>query len=166
MKNWSEFECLIMDMFVYENLSTEKQCQDFSDEIHKHVEMGVEDYYHKKDIKHTSVYSSSSLFRGTITKLPRDMDPNLLIKNEMKNKYSKCPFCGNEKWIDSFMFHINGGDEVARMGHEERYGRQHKRRFWEEKHHWRIDHWHCYKCGASWDSEEYPTDIQPEGIGE
>ena len=104
--------------------------------------------------------SEQMAFRGTITKLPRDLDPNVIIKNEMQNKYGKCPFCGNEKSIDSFMFHINGGDEVARMGHEERYGRQHKRRFWEEKHHWRIDHWHCYKCGASWDSEEYPTDIK------
>lgn len=103
--------------------------------------------------------SEQMAFRGTITKLPRDLDPNVIIKNEMQNKYGKCPFCGNEKSIDSFMFHINGGDEVARMGHEERYGRQHKRRFWEEKHHWRIDHWHCYKCGASWNSEEYPMDI-------
>ena len=97
---------------------------------------------------------------GAITKLPRYMDPNVLIKNEMQNRYGKCPFCGNERMIDSFLFHIDGNDEVARMGYEERYGKQHRLRFWEESHHWRIDHWHCYKCGASWDSEEYPTDIK------
>jgi hypothetical protein len=45
-----------MDMLEEENLSTGKQYQDFSDEIHQHVEIAVEDYCHDEDIEYTSVY--------------------------------------------------------------------------------------------------------------
>jgi ribosomal protein L37AE/L43A len=101
--------------------------------------------------------SEQMAFRGTIIKLPRDLDPNEMIRKRMYEKYSICPFCGEEKKYALF----SGNEGVERYSSEDWYGKQkHWWHIWEEPHHWRIDHWKCRTCGAEWKSEAYPTDIK------
>jgi ribosomal protein L37AE/L43A len=106
--------------------------------------------------------SKSSNFRGKIIKLPRDLDPNEMISDRMNEKYSVCPFCGESKKHTLLM----GNEGTERDRWEIWYGKQkHWWHIWEESHRWKIDHWHCWKCGAEWESEAYPTDISILEVG-
>lgn len=99
-------------------------------------------------------------FNGTITKLPRDINPNEMIMEAMDKKYSICPFCGEDRRVDGTTIKDAG---ISKHANVTWYGKRKATpfsflRFWEKNYHWRIDSWKCNRCGAEWKSEPYPTD--------
>lgn len=99
-----------------------------------------------------------------ITKLPRGMNPNEMIMRKMDEKYSVCPFCRENKKINSAeaLLHPDRNG-VYKSNSSYWYGKQTDSlfsifKFWEKNFHWRVDFWKCNTCGAEWKTEPYPTD--------
>lgn len=105
-----------------------------------------------------------------ITKLPNIVNPNDLLKEEVKKRYgSKCPFCGEVRSIWDF----SNSEEFMTKGldigslHKTWYGKQCEAnkfininpKYWFQKdHHWEILCCKCFTCGAEWETPPYPTD--------
>lgn len=99
-------------------------------------------------------------FNGKITQLPDSINPNKLIMEAMDEKYSICPFCGENRRVDF----IKSDKGICKHNYTSWYGKKTDSffssfKFWEKDLHWRIDKWRCNTCGAKWESEPYPTDI-------
>ena len=94
------------------------------------------------------------MFKGKITKIPKNIDVNIAMGKKMYNTYSICPFN---------MLHP-GGYETVQINSVTKIQRL---KFWEIKKPkilYKKDHWKCLTCGAEWDSEWYP--IEMKGINE
>ena len=87
---------------------------------------------------------------GIITKLPDDLNPNILIRKKIQKEYAtKCPFCNSTDLytssIESEFMNLSG-------------------KWWKF---WDIN-WcerlrcKCYKCNAEWKSPWYPQDLEVE----
>ena len=82
-----------------------------------------------------------------ITKLPDRIDPAYLIEEKIKKQNDACPFCGStEKWIPTCK---------RWYGKRNPYSWQ----IFGEKHHWKILGFKCKNCGAEWETDPFPTDI-------
>lgn len=104
-----------------------------------------------------------------ITKLPDSFDPNVIIKEKVREKYgTKCPFCGETNrpyWKDNKK--ING---IFCPTYQTWYSTESEldsnlfslNRLFTKKRHWRVDNYHCYNCGCNWNTPPYPTDIVNE----
>lgn len=105
-----------------------------------------------------------------ITKLPDNIDGNMLVENVVKESNMKCPFCGNEKEYDLFAECL--GKDTNKDGVENTlygiswYGHRDEPdnpfsflKFWEKNRHWAIMSFKCHACGAKWQSDPYPTDV-------
>lgn len=83
----------------------------------------------------------------TITDLPDDFDPVVIIEERME----KCPICGG--CYNSRFFH----DEMREMMDSK--GRHHKILKWLNKYLWeRKVGLKCENCGCQWDTGWYPAD--------
>ena len=111
-----------------------------------------------------------------ITKLPDSCDPSLLIQEQNREIFSVCPCCGeSRKHTDCLWDMLVVRDECY---HDDLYGGVERINYdfpkgwygpakgdwlgWlipSRKHHWRIDSYKCHNCGAEWESDPYPIDI-------
>ena len=108
----------------------------------------------------TNIYEE---FRGKVTRLPNELNPNKMILEFMDKKYSVCPFCGENRRISNVEFYIYNHEGINKTRSMSWYGHKSNSfwsmfKFWEKKYHWRVDYWSCNACGAEWESEPYPTD--------
>jgi len=90
-----------------------------------------------------------------ITKLPDSLDPSTIIKKKIDELNSICPFCG-----ETGNHNLNEGG-IARGAYRTWFGKQDHslKSFLKKSHHWRVNLYECYTCGAEWESDPYPTDI-------
>ena len=98
-----------------------------------------------------------------VTKLPDSLDPNKLIEKKIREKCgTKCPFCGEtKKWHPIMMTAAGQPVQGLRESYFDYIGRQDKSisSFFKERYVWRVLKYTCYTCGASWESEPFPTNI-------
>lgn len=103
-----------------------------------------------------------------ITKLPDNIDPNYLIKKEIRKRYGlKCPCCGEtRKFFDLGNLNVRGieGYSVKSWYGKSYEYRKHSFMEWlehlfEQNYHWEMTNYHCYTCGADWSTPPYPTNI-------
>ncbi len=109
-----------------------------------------------------------------IIKLPKEIDPNLLIEKQVSEKYGICPFCGENRKYDpkEEIKYLRQGSAKGIYGIKittinTRYGKQ--RPIWKhlfgEKYKWKYFEFTCETCGTIWQSDEYPEiDIRDIGI--
>lgn len=96
-----------------------------------------------------------------ITKLPDSIDPNILMKEEIKRRNSTCPFCGETEQYHMFKLEMKG---VGWVNFKQLYGNKYEYKhphigwlaFWERNYHWTINNYKCYTCGAEWEGDPYP----------
>jgi hypothetical protein len=101
-----------------------------------------------------------------ITKLPKNVDPNNILKREIIKRYgSKCPCCGEDRLHNSILSPYRGFELSGSFGYisdnEDRWrakidGKNHPFRFWEKTYTWVRMKGKCYTCGAEWDLPAYP----------
>lgn len=112
-----------------------------------------------------------------ITKLPRAMDMNSMIREEIERRNSICPFCGETEkydfstWVNrttTAMIHNKRIEDakgiektlVSKTWYGNKYDGEHPLlgflAFWEPKYHWTVDNYKCYTCGAEWEGDPYP----------
>lgn len=107
-----------------------------------------------------------------ISKLPDKLNPNVLLEKEITKKFEKCPFCGETKsWT-----HFIGTKEYLHKGlhtsYRTWYGKPYEGdgnlfhlqelnpiNWFKPNHHWRVNEYHCCSCGAEWESDPFPRDI-------
>lgn len=90
------------------------------------------------------------MFKGKITKFPKNLDINIATAKRMYNQYSTCPF---------EILH-RGSYETTLIRSETWRGKLHPWKFWEKNILLKKDHWKCLTCGTEWDSEPYPIDLK------
>lgn len=101
-----------------------------------------------------------------ITKLPENVDPNIILKREIIKKYgSKCPCCGEDKPYNSILSAYRGVELSSEFGYtseEEDHwrakidGKVHPFKFWEKTYTWVRMKGSCRTCGAKWNLPAYP----------
>lgn len=110
-----------------------------------------------------------------ITGLPNDINPDVLVKETMKEKYAVCPYCGNKdciKWSFSMSSDMYKNkiviDEEEWYGYPDgKYGYDWNGLIYTIKHRkermsWKKYFYHCYKCGCKWESKSFPVKILTE----
>lgn len=105
-----------------------------------------------------------------ITQLPKIVNPQEILKKEIKKRYgSKCPFCGEKK---SFIAYKNSFKGLGLSSCFSWYGTQYEvnpgkvkipflirfKSWFQKCRHWRIESYSCNTCGAKWLSPPYPND--------
>jgi hypothetical protein len=100
-----------------------------------------------------------------ITKLPNSIDPNMMVRKAIRDKYKKCPCCGESRDFNKVLLNLTeyGGIRVD----TEYFLRKSVTgikcllpKYWfEPSKKWCIDHYTCETCKAEWDSVPYPVDI-------
>ena len=99
-----------------------------------------------------------------VTKLPDSLDPNKLIEKKIREKCgTKCPFCGETQKYRHLPM-VKAGEPFERGIREssrEYWGRPDKSifSFFKDPYLWKVLVYTCYTCGASWESEPFPTNI-------
>ena len=85
-----------------------------------------------------------------IVELPRNINPNELIKEQIVNMYGTCPCCGESRPITGI------GNVTSTW-----YGKPNNspKNWFQKNHHWKQDLYFCMTCGAKWETIPYPTDI-------
>lgn len=110
-----------------------------------------------------------------ITRLPNDVNPDVLVRKAMKEKYAVCPYCGNKDYRDKWTL-FNKGREQGVIGvDEEKWYGYPDGELWSNcngliytiKHRKELMNWkkyiyHCYKCGCRWESKPFPDKILTE----
>lgn len=96
-----------------------------------------------------------------IKKLPKEYDPNYLIKEEIKKKNMTCPFCGETRKYDfSYCYesNVDYGVEYFPLSNTCRYGKQIPwyKHIFDKSCWWYRMCFKCHTCRAEWESEEYP----------
>ncbi len=102
-----------------------------------------------------------------ITQLPNMLNPNEIIKNEIKRIYgNKCPFCGESR---DFLNCLSNGEYkgIDSGVYKAWYGKQYEadrktfsiKKMFEKSRYWNVDCYSCYTCGCHWDTPAYPRDI-------
>jgi len=110
-----------------------------------------------------------------ITKLPENVDPNVILKHEIIKRYgSKCPCCSENKPYNSILSAHRGIELSSSLGYtskdEERWrakidGKFHPFRFWEKTYTWVRMKGKCHTCGAKWDLPAYPfLDLEEDEV--
>lgn len=89
------------------------------------------------------------MFKGKITKNPSKFNIDTATGKIMYERYSNCPFDTLHK----------GYYETLLIRSDTWRGRLHPLQFWKPVSLLRKDHWKCLTCGAEWDSEVYPIDL-------
>ena len=87
--------------------------------------------------------------RIEIIKMPKDLDPDKILSNRMKEEYYKCPFCGNEGKYSTTSHKYSRGDpnnpKITDI-------------FYEENRYWKRYEFEC-NCGAKWASPYFPDEL-------
>lgn len=107
-----------------------------------------------------------------ITRLPNDINPDVLTRKVMKEKYAVCPFCGNKDCVEEhpLIRHTNKVtiDEREWYGYPDgRFGADWNGLIYYIKHRKELMNWkqyiyHCYKCGCGWETNPFPDKILTE----
>lgn len=109
-----------------------------------------------------------------IIKLPKEIDPNLLIEKQVSEKYGICPICGEKRKYDQKeeIKYLRQGSAKGIYGIKissinTRYGKQ--KPIWKhlfgKNYKWKQFEFACETCGTIWQSGEYPEiDIRDIGI--
>lgn len=84
---------------------------------------------------------------GKITKLPRDLDPNILILRKVIAEYEQCPFCHSKNTR-----HTVFSDWYQTLGSS-------WWQFWKRNWCSKLD-FTCNDCGAKWESPLFPQDVE------
>jgi len=106
-----------------------------------------------------------------ITRLPNDINPDVLVRKTMKEKYAVCPYCGNKDYVEwNFSMSSDIYKNKIIINEEEWYGYpdgkdgfcggliysiKHRK----ELMNWRKYIYHCHKCGCKWESKAFPREI-------
>jgi len=96
-----------------------------------------------------------------VTKLPNNLDPNTMIRKEIKKRCgSVCPYCGESRTF--LETRCNGG--IISGGISSWYGKLKESffsdfRFWEKSYHYEVDSYRCTTCGCNWETPPYPINI-------
>ena len=115
--------------------------------------------------------------RMKLTKFPDSCDPNKMVQEESRRRFSICPCCGETRKHGSVLVNKLERGEKLRSdfldgGIYRRYTVPYKGWYGPAKgdilgwffpwrwHQWRIDEYKCYTCGAEWESDPYPTDLR------
>jgi hypothetical protein len=106
-----------------------------------------------------------------VTKLPDAIDPAVVLKEQITNKYSKCPCCGESKGFVRYLKKGVTDKGVISCVYRSWYGKQYegmehsvfeflKPKHWFEKcFHYRQDLYQCKSCGCKWETIPYPTNV-------
>lgn len=107
-----------------------------------------------------------------LVKLPNSIDPNILIKKEIHKRYSKCPCCGEDKSFCDYAWEGEYKKGIIRYAQRSWYGKYYEgddclfhlqnlnpRNWIAHNHHWKVNRYECYSCGAIWECPPYPADI-------
>ena len=89
-----------------------------------------------------------------LTKFPDSCDPNKMVQEESRRRFSICPCCGETERIYIKMLWPPKGWHGPAKG--DIIG-------WfipSRQHNWHIDTYKCRTCGAEWESDPYPTDLR------
>lgn len=104
-----------------------------------------------------------------IIRLPNDIDPDVLTRKTIMEKYAVCPYCGNKDYVDRWIFLKEEKEKgVISIGKEKWYGYpdgkfgtdwngliytiKHRKELMD----WKKYLYHCYKCGCEWESKPFP----------
>jgi hypothetical protein len=98
-----------------------------------------------------------------ITKLPNSIDPNTMVRKAIRDKYMKCPCCGESRNA----LHLGGTTDNGIYVWPEEYYRKSVTgirsllpKYWFEKSkEWCTDHYECGNCGTKWKSIPYPIEV-------
>ena len=92
-----------------------------------------------------------------ITKLPNELNPDILLDKRMREIYaSKCPYCGNKDEYN-VVYNWRGIEIRSSMEHHRINGEWWQ--IWKPSHQCRKLQMICHKCGTEWESPWYPQDI-------
>ena len=110
-----------------------------------------------------------------ITRLPDDVNPDVLVTKTMKEKYAVCPYCGNKDYVEWSFFMSSDIyknkiviNKEAWYGYPDgKYGTDWNGLIYTIKHrkelmNWKKYFYHCYKCGCKWKSKPFPDKILTE----
>ena len=101
-----------------------------------------------------------------IVKLPDDLNIDKRILNKMLEVYGTCPYClnsmliekrGSDDWFserDAFgnkKKHVSYKSEFSDIKPLSKTG------LFRKTYHWRMLKFHCFRCGMTWNSPEYPV---------
>lgn len=101
-----------------------------------------------------------------IVKLPDDLNIDKRILNKMLEVYGTCPYClnstliekrGNDDWFsDRDMF----GSKKKHVSYDIEFSDTKplsKKGLFRKTYRWEILKFHCFRCGMTWNSPEYPV---------
>lgn len=103
-----------------------------------------------------------------ITRLPNNINPDVLVRKIMKERYAVCPYCGNKDYIDrGIIFQEEKEKGVISIEGKEWWGYSdgtygiscgliYSIKHRKELMNWKKYIYHCYKCGCSWESKSFP----------
>lgn len=101
-----------------------------------------------------------------IVKLPDDLNIDKRILNKMLEVYGTCPYCLNSALIergyseDWDLKYDSFGNKKKHVSYESSYICEKplsKTGLFKKTYDWRKIMFHCYNCGMSWGSPEYPV---------
>ena len=101
-----------------------------------------------------------------IVKLPDDLNIDKRILNKMLEVYGTCPYCLNNMMIekcaldDWFSERDAFGDKKKHVSYESVFHETKslsKTGLFRKTYRWEILKFHCFKCGMTWNSPEYPV---------
>lgn len=107
-----------------------------------------------------------------ITKLPNDINPDVLVRKIMKEKYAVCSYCGNKDYVEGISSILSDIcknkiiiDEKVWYGYPDGklgldwngliYIIKHRK----ERMNWKKYTYYCNKCGCGWESKPFPYKI-------
>lgn len=108
-----------------------------------------------------------------IIRLPNDMNPDVLVRKVMKEKYAVCPYCGNKDYVEGTLLGYIYKNKVI-IKEKVWYGYpdgksgldwngliyiiKHRK----ERTNWKKYIYYCDKCGCGWESKSFPDKILTE----
>lgn len=88
---------------------------------------------------------------GKITKLPDNLDPNILIREKIVKEYEQCPFCHSEHTI--YVKRSEWRKSLTSPWWQ----------FWKMNYCLKLK-FTCHDCGAEWETPWFPQDIKTDEI--
>jgi DNA-directed RNA polymerase subunit RPC12/RpoP len=110
-----------------------------------------------------------------ITRLPNNINPDILVGKVMREKYAVCPYCGNKDYVNRGLVleeekkkGVISTEKEGWYGYPDgKLGVDWNGLIYIIKHRKELTNWekyvyHCYKCGCSWESKSFPDEVLTE----